>query len=207
MIKTNRAIIAISGNIGAGKTTVVNGLVKVSNNLLKPCFEPVDDNPYMEDFYKDTKKYSFPTQVWFLVSRYKLYKKVVATNDYVIIDRHLLEDWIFARTLWKRGDMTTRDYNNYLNLLKVLNPPSPDVVIYLDVPVKELVNRINKRDRSFEQKISQTYLADLEKEYLLWLRFIAKKYPQTKIVKVPWGEMELNGESIKRIYKKVVSCF
>ena len=119
--------IAVAGNIGSGKTTLTN---KLSERLAcKPMFESVEDNPYLEDFYKDMNRYSFPLQVYFLNHRFSAHRAIDINNFSAIQDRSIYEDaHIFAKNLFRQGKMSERDFENYFNLystvVSYLNPPT-----------------------------------------------------------------------------------
>ena len=162
--------IAVAGNIGAGKTTLVQ---KLSNHFSwKPHFEAVDGNPYLEDFYGDMHKYSFPLQIFFLHDRFNQVKAIRECGYSVIQDRTIFEDaHIFARNLKESGFMTERDYENYLSLFKTMSTmiKAPDLLIYLQARVPKLIERIAKRGRDYEESINIKYLEDLNRLYESWI--------------------------------------
>ena len=107
--------ISISGMIGAGKSTLATALAKKLN--LPVYYEPVIDNVYLEDFYKDMKKYSFPLQVYLLNRRFAQQQQIVWSGKGGIQDRTIYEDSVFARMLRDSGNMDERDYQTYSDLL------------------------------------------------------------------------------------------
>lgn len=162
--------IAVAGNIGAGKTTLVTKLAKHYN--WQPHFEAVDDNPYLEDFYGDMSKWSFPLQIYFLHSRFNQVRSIRESDFPVIQDRTIYEDaFIFAANLHKSGLMTKRDFSNYFELFKsmtsIITPP--DLLIYLRANVSRLTERIAQRGRDYEATINIKYLEDLNKHYEDWI--------------------------------------
>lgn len=167
---SGKLFITIAGNIGTGKTTLTKMLG--DHYGWKPHFESVTDNPYLEDFYKDMARWSFPLQVFFLNHRFKVHRNVSLSNYSAIQDRSIYEDrHIFARNLFESGKMEERDYNNYLELyteMAKLLPP-PDLMIYLRKSVPKLVEQIKKRGRDFEQNIPVDYLNCLNKYYDDWI--------------------------------------
>jgi len=162
--------VAISGNIGVGKTTMTD---LISSKLGWHAFyEPVIENPYLDDFYKDMEKWSFHLQIYFLSKRFELQKKIVEENISCVQDRTIYEDVeIFARTLYKQGSMSKRDFLNYSSLFQNMTSylQKPNLIVYLRASLEDLLDRIKKRGRESEKTISSTYLAKLNCAYEEWL--------------------------------------
>ncbi|NLC12744.1 MAG: deoxynucleoside kinase [Chloroflexi bacterium] len=162
--------IVIAGNIGAGKTTLVEIL---SNRLgFSPFYEPHEENPYLADFYEDMESWSFHSQVYFLTRRLKIHKELLLAEGSVVQDRSVYEDAeIFARNLFLQGDFSTRDYNVYQDLYHILASllPPPNLMVYLRASVDTLMQRIAKRGREYEAGISREYLASLNNLYEDWM--------------------------------------
>ncbi len=162
--------IAVAGNIGSGKTTLTRLLAK--NYGWKPHFEDVDDNPYLNDFYEDMQRWSFNLQIYFLNSRFGQIVDIRRKGDTVIQDRTIYEDaHIFAPNLHIMGLMSTRDFNNYLNLFTLMSSliQPPDLLIYLRGSVPTLVSQIQKRGRDYEKNIRLDYLQRLNERYEAWI--------------------------------------
>lgn len=162
--------IAIAGNIGSGKTTLTKLLAKRYGWI--PKFEPVDNNPYLDDFYKDMNRWSFNLQVYFLNKRFKEIVEIAQSNDTIVQDRTIFEDArIFAPNLHDQGFMTDRDFENYSDLfdLMISLVKLPQLMIYIRSSIPTLVNHIEKRGRSFEQSIRIGYLTGLQKRYENWI--------------------------------------
>ncbi len=162
--------IAIVGNIGAGKTTLAELLAKSYG--WEPLYEAVDNNPYLEDFYNDMKRWSFNLQIYFLNSRYRQLIDLQKTDRNVVQDRTIYEDaFIFAENLHDMGLMTTRDYDNYRsifdNMTAYIKPP--DLLVYLKASVPTLVNNIQRRGREYETGIRLDYLSKLNEKYQKWI--------------------------------------
>ncbi len=163
--------VAVAGNIGSGKSSLTRLLSERFG--WRPVFESVEDNPYLEDFYSDMKRWSFHLQVYFLSNRFKHHKRIVESGDAVIQDRSIYEDAeIFARNLYEMGNMDQRDYDNYVALFHVMMEylKPPDLMIYLRASVSTLVEQIERRGRSFEKSIPKEYLERLEKHYEEWIQ-------------------------------------
>ena len=163
--------IAIVGNIGAGKTTLTEMLAK--NYGWEPMFEAVDNNPYLEDFYNEMKRWSFNLQIYFLNSRYRQIVEIQKSGRNIIQDRTIYEDaYIFAENLHDMGLMTTRDYENYQsmfdNITEYIKPP--DLLVYLKASVPTLVNNIQRRGREYEIGIRIDYLSKLNEKYDKWIK-------------------------------------
>ena len=162
--------IAIAGNIGSGKTTLTRLLSKHFG--WKPHYEEVDNNPYLESFYEDMKRWSFNLQIYFLNSRFRQVMDIRRSGDDIIQDRTIYEDaYIFAAKLYDMGLMETRDYQNYQDLFELMSSflQAPDLLIYLRASVPTLVRQIQKRNRDYEQSIRLDYLKALNKRYENWI--------------------------------------
>jgi deoxyadenosine/deoxycytidine kinase len=162
--------IAVAGNIGAGKTTLVTKLAK--HYGWEAHFEAVDENPYLSDFYQDMSKWSFPLQIYFLHSRFNQVRSIRESGNTIIQDRTIYEDaYIFARNLRDSGFLTKRDFENYFSLFQsmtsVIQPP--DLLIYLRASIPKLTEQISKRGRDYEASISIGYLEDLNRHYETWI--------------------------------------
>ena len=162
--------IAVAGNIGVGKSTLVDLLSKELG--WTPFYEPVTENPYLSDFYDDMQAWGFHSQIYFLMRRMRIHRKLMDVKGSVIQDRSVYEDAeIFAQNLYLQKAINQRDYDTYRELYQVLVEflPPPDLVIYLRASVTTLVDRINKRGREYERTISANYLADLNQLYEKWV--------------------------------------
>lgn len=162
--------IAIAGNIGSGKTT----LTKLLANRYgwTPRFEPVDNNPYLEDFYHDMKRWSFNLQIYFLNKRFKEVVEISKSNDTIIQDRTIYEDaCIFAPNLHDQGYMSDRDFETYSDLFNLMMSlvKKPQLMIYIRSSIPTLVRHIEKRGRDYEKSIRIDYLTGLQKRYDNWM--------------------------------------
>jgi len=162
--------VAIAGNIGSGKTTLTSLLAKHFN--WEPHYESVDDNPYLNSFYEDMRRWSFNLQIYFLNSRFRQIVKIRESGAKVIQDRTIYEDaHIFAPNLHEMNLMTTRDFDNYRALFDLMSTfiQPPDLLVYLRAGVPTLVNQIQKRGRDYEESIRLDYLKMLNERYETWI--------------------------------------
>lgn len=162
-------IVAVAGNIGAGKSSIVEWLRQHFDVV--PFFEPNDDNPYLVDFYQDMPRWAFQSQVFFLIRRFRLHRAMERETHDVVQDRTIYEDAeVFATHLHRSGKMDDRDWAAYSELYetlcKELRPP--DLLIYLRCPVRVLKQRIGRRGRTFERNVPTKYLKALDGLYTAW---------------------------------------
>lgn len=162
--------VAISGNIGAGKTTLTNLLAK--HYKWETHFEDVENNPYLNDFYEDMQRWSFNLQIFYLNSRFTQIQEIKNSEKTVIQDRTIYEDaYIFAPNLHKMGLMSTKDFENYFSLFNLMEKfiSAPDLLIHLRASVPTLVNQISQRGREYEESIRIDYLKRLNERYEAWI--------------------------------------
>ncbi|MBT4826060.1 MAG: deoxynucleoside kinase [Bacteroidetes bacterium] len=162
--------VAVAGNIGAGKTSLVELLSK--HYGWDAHFEDIIDNPYLDDFYNHMERWSFNLQIYFLNSRFRQLKNFKASNKDFIQDRTIYEDArIFAPNLHAMGLMNQRDFNNYQSLFGLMESmvEGPDMLIYLRSSIPNLVHKIHKRGREYENSISIEYLSRLNERYEAWI--------------------------------------
>lgn len=171
--------IAIAGNIGAGKSSLTGLLAK--HYGWEAFYESVDDNPYLEDFYQDMRRWSFNLQIYFLSSRFRHQKEMLNDTTDLIQDRTIYEDVeIFAKNLHEMGLMSDRDFANYEALFNEMSHylQPPDLLIYLRAHVPTLVKQIQARGRDYENTIRIDYLERLNKFYEDWIN----RYPHQKLI-------------------------
>lgn len=165
-----KKFIAIAGNIGVGKSTLVRLL---SQRLgWEPFYEAVAENPYLADFYDDMHGWSFHSQIFFLSNRLRSHRQLLDHPGSVVQDRSVYEDAeIFARNLYDQGYLGQRDYATYRQLYEVLTEflPPPDLVLYLRASIDTLQQRIACRGREYERQITPGYLAQLNRLYEGWI--------------------------------------
>lgn len=165
-----KQFIAIAGNIGVGKSTLVNMLCERLG--WEPFFEGVIDNPYLADFYADMRAWAFHSQLFFLSRRLRDLHDLMNHPKTVVQDRSVYEDAeIFAKNLYRQGLIAKRDWNTYRELYEVLTQllPPPDLVVYLQASVPTLTQRIAQRGRDYEKSIAPEYLGQLNALYEEWI--------------------------------------
>ena len=166
--------IAIAGNIGSGKSTLTRMLAQ--HYGWQPRFEPVDVNPYLEDYYKDMSRWSFNLEVYFLKQRFRDLLDIASSPETIIQDRSIYEGvYVFTANNRAMGNLSDRDFDTYMELFEQMTEivRYPDLMIYLQASVPHLVQNIQKRGRDYEQTIPIDYLQGLNK---LYEDFIFKKY-------------------------------
>ena len=194
--------IAIAGNIGAGKTSLTELLAK--HYGWEAHFEDVIDNPYLNDFYNHMERWSFNLQIYFLKSRFEQLLKIKNNDGSIVQDRTIYEDaHIFAPNLKSMGLMNLRDFKNYQELFDLMESQiqGPNLLIYLRSNIPNLVNKIHKRGREYENSISIDYLSRLNERYEAW----TSTYDKGNIIKIDVDELDFveNKEDLKLIIAKV----
>jgi deoxyadenosine/deoxycytidine kinase len=181
--------VAIAGNIGVGKTH----LTSLLNRRLgwTAFYEPVVDNPYLDDFYRDMPRWSFHLQIFFLAKRFEIHKSMSEMSEPCIQDRTIYEDReIFATTLYRQGYMTERDYRNYCSLFDAMTSflRMPDLIVFLRAGRDSLIERILNRGRDCEKSISPDYLETLNEAYDEW---IDKARQLTRVITIDTDRINL----------------
>jgi deoxyadenosine/deoxycytidine kinase len=163
--------IAISGNIGSGKTVLTEKLAK--HYGWHALFESVDKNPYLRDFYYDMPRWAFHLQIYFLNSRFRQVSEIRSSEKPTVQDRTIYEDaYIFANNLHRSGYINDRDYQSYLDIFhSMINfVLPPDLLIYLRADIPKLVRQIQKRGRDYEYAMRLDYLKNLNEHYENWIK-------------------------------------
>ncbi|MAW15562.1 MAG: deoxynucleoside kinase [Flavobacteriaceae bacterium] len=179
--------IAIAGNIGAGKTSLTELIAKHYN--WEANFEDVIDNPYLDDFYNHMERWSFNLQVYFLKSRFQQLLSFKNNKKTIVQDRTIYEDaYIFAPNLNAMGLMNQRDFKNYQELFNLIESliEGPDLLIYLRSSISNLVSKIHKRGREYENSISIDYLSRLNERYEAWI----STYDKNKMIIIDVNDLD-----------------
>ncbi len=162
--------IAVAGNMGSGKSTLVEFLSRTYG--IQPFYEPNEDNPYLPDFYRDMKRWAFHSQLYFLSNKFRLHQALDRMPGVVVLDRTIFEDAeIFATALKDMKMIDERDWETYhefyQSILDAIRPP--DLMIYLRCSMRALRKRIRLRGRAMEQDVPLSYLKRLERLYEAWI--------------------------------------
>ncbi|AEP84790.1 deoxyadenosine/deoxycytidine kinase [Bacillus spizizenii] len=166
------SIITVAGTVGVGKSTLTKALAKRLG--FKTSLEEVDHNPYLEKFYHDFERWSFHLQIYFLAERFKEQKTIFEAGGGFVQDRSIYEDTgIFAKMHADKGTMSKIDYKTYTSLFEamVMTPyfPHPDVLIYLEGDLENILNRIEERGREMELQTSRSYWEEMHTRYENWV--------------------------------------
>ena len=166
------AVITIAGTVGVGKSTMTKALAEALK--FRTSYEKVDTNPYLDKFYDDFEKWSFHLQVYFLAERFKEQKRIYEYGGGFIQDRSIYEDTgIFAKMHYDKGTMTPIDYETYTNLFDamVMTPyfPHPNLLVYLEGPIDDVIGRIQERGREMEQQTPHSYWEEMHGRYEEWI--------------------------------------
>ncbi len=194
--------IAIAGNIGSGKTTLTEMLAK--HYGWTPKFESVVQNPYLDTYYKDIKRWAFATEVYFLKERFRDVLEINRSEKTIVQDRSIFEGvYVFAGNNQKQGILSERDYDTYMELFELMTSitHTPDLMIYLRCSIPHLVANIQKRGREYEQSIQLEYLTGLNERYE---EFIFNYYPGKYMV-IEADEMDFlnNPEDFAKITNQI----
>lgn len=201
--KKAEPFIGLAGNIGVGKTTFTK-IMSVRFGW-EPFYESVSDNPYLDDFYADMKRWSFNLQIYFLHKRFKMHQQMSSLNKGVIQDRTIYEDVeIFAKNLHQLGKISNRDYENYCGLFAVLTSflKKPNLIVYLRASTDTLISRIKTRGREYERSIDSEYLHMLNVSYDQWIGS-EKEYP-VLIIETDTLNVFDNLKEVEKIQKMIL---
>ncbi len=193
---SGQKFIAIAGNIGAGKTELTAFLCRKYG--LQPFFEPNDQNPYLADFYKDMKTWSFRSQIFFLTHKFRLHRELEKQSGTSIQDRTIYEDAeIFAKNLFRQRNIDKRDWKTYWELYETVSSTlkPPDLMIYLRCPVKTLKQRIHLRGRKMEKDIPTAYLNRLNTLYEDWFT----RYKMSPVLVLPTDTLDYLTNLVDRV--------
>jgi deoxyadenosine/deoxycytidine kinase len=188
--------IAIAGNMGSGKSTLVEFLHRTYGVV--PFYEPNDENPYLADFYKDMKRWAFQSQLYFLSSKFRLHQELDRQPGVVALDRTIFEDAeVFATALHQMRKISKRDWQTYQAfyqaILDAIRPP--DLMIYLQCPMRTLRQRIRLRGRKMEQDVPLAYLRRLERLYENWIG----NYSMSEVLVLETGTLDYIHDLVHRL--------
>ncbi len=188
--------IAIAGNMGSGKSTLVEFLARTYGVM--PFYEPNDENPYLSDFYKDMKRWAFQSQLYFLSNKFRLHQELDRQAGVVALDRTIFEDAeIFATALLQMRKISKRDWATYQSfyhaILDAIRPP--DLMIYLRCSMRPLRQRIRLRGRKMEQDVPLAYLKRLERLYEGWI----DRYDMSEVLVIETDRLDYIHDFVHRL--------
>ena len=188
--------IAIAGNMGSGKSTLVEFLSRTYN--VAPFYEPNDENPYLADFYADMKSWAFQSQLYFLSNKFRLHQELDRKEGVVALDRTIFEDAeIFATALYQMRKISKRDWATYQGfyhaILDAIRPP--DLMIYLRCSMRPLRQRIKLRGRAMEQDVPLAYLKRLDRLYEEWIA----SYKMSDVLVLETDQLDYINDVIHRL--------
>lgn len=188
-------MIVVDGVVGAGKSTLANILVKEWGFTLFE--EPVANNPILEKFYHDRKRYSFSLQVFFLNQRFRHIKEASKLTN-AVLDRSIYGDVIFAKMIYDCGEMTTEEFDLYVDLYEnmIEHCKPPKLMIYLEISVDEAIRRIQKRGREYEQMVEREYWEQLNRCYSDYFR----QYSFSPLLKINVDQLDFENNESDRKY-------
>lgn len=179
--------IAVAGNVGAGKSSLVQFLCEHFD--LKPFFEPNDLNPFLPLFFKNMKRWAFHSQMHFLTHKFRIHRELDSYNGTVVQDRSIYEDaQIFAYNLYRQGSMTKEEWRTYCDLYEVMSGviKPPDLLIYLTCPLGTIKKRIAQRGRGFEKNFPDDYIKRLGRYYKRWI----SKYSLSPVLEISTANLD-----------------
>ncbi|MBA9029363.1 MULTISPECIES: deoxynucleoside kinase [Bacillaceae] len=198
------SVITIAGTVGIGKSTMTNALANALN--FRTSFEKVDTNPYLDKFYEDFDRWSFHLQIYFLAERFKEQKRIFEYGGGFIQDRSIYEDTgIFAKMHYEKGTMNPTDYETYTSLFDamVMTPyfPHPDLLIYLEGSLDDILSRIKVRGRPMEQQTPIEYWTEMHRRYENWIN----QFNACPVLRLNINEYDLiqSEESIEPIVERI----
>ncbi|HWK21594.1 MAG TPA: deoxynucleoside kinase [Ureibacillus sp.] len=200
----SNTVITIAGTVGVGKSTMTKALAEALN--FRTSFEKVDTNPYLDKFYDDFEKWSFHLQIYFLAERFKEQKRIFEYGGGFIQDRSIYEDTgIFAKMHYDKGTMNPIDYETYTNLFDamVMTPyfPHPNLLVYLEGPIDNIISRIQERGREMEQQTPHDYWFEMHDRYENWIN----NFNSCPVLRLDINDYDLvkNPEQIESIVERI----
>ena len=194
--------IAVAGNIGSGKSTLTRLLAH--HYGWEARYESVEENPYLEDYYRDIHRWSFNLEVFFLKERFRDLLAIEQAKKTIIQDRTIYEGvYVFMQNNKEMGNLSDRDYETYMELFEQMMSVvrQPDLLIYLKASVPHLVGNIQLRGREYEQTMQLDYLENLNRRYD---DFIYNKY-QGDVMTVEKDGMDFlnNAKDLAKIIDRI----
>lgn len=193
-------LVCIEGNIGVGKSSLTKSLAESLHGF--PMFEPVEDNPYLERYYKDPKRYALEMQFWLMSRRFEMHEKAIRhiwrTGQTVVMDRSIYGDWVFAKRNWLDGNIDDPGYLAYMHHRKVMNQylMAPHFVIALQAAPEVCLQRIKERSRDAEVAVKIDYLRGLHT--LHEELYLDMKSRGSTVIEIDWNQFPVSNTTLIR---------
>jgi len=187
-VKSGRYI-AVEGPIGVGKTTLARALGSEFDSRI--VFEQVEENPFLRRFYEEPRTYAFQAQLFFLLSRYRQQRQL-AQQD--LFNQSTVADYLFAKDhIFAQINLDGDELALYRQLFNLLNSrlPKPDLVVYLQARGEVLYERLRKRDRDYERRITPAYVDKVAEAYRDFFFY----YDETPLLVVDSSEVDFVANS------------
>lgn len=203
----SNALLAVTGTVGTGKSTLTEKLAQSLD--FQAYFERVDNNPYLQDYYRNFKRWSFHMQMYFLVQKLKTQKEIFDANSRCILDRTIYEDvGIFAQMHYEKGNMSDREFTTYKELFyTMLDTPycrKPDLLIYIDGPLTKIIERVHSRGREIETLTPFDFWEELHQRYQAWI----ESFTEAPVLKINIEDYDcFDPDSIQEIVRKISRSF
>ena len=204
-----KTVIVLAGTIGAGKSSLAKALGEHLGTDV--YYEAVDNNPVLDLYYQDPKKYAFLLQIYFLNKRFESIKMAYAQENNVL-DRSIFEDELFLTLNYKNGNVTKTELEIYQNLLsnmleemEGMPKKRPDLLVYIDVSFETMLSRIEQRGRSYEQIDEQpglkTYYHQVHEEYPTWY----ENYDASPKIRINGDALDFvnNAEDLEKVLTEI----
>ncbi|MCC6276603.1 MAG: deoxynucleoside kinase [Oligoflexia bacterium] len=195
-------LIIIEGNIGAGKSHLTKALVDRLG--ARAMYEPVETNPYLEDYYSDSKRWGLEMQYWLMARRFEMHeeaiKHIAYTGQAIVMDRSIYGDSVFAKKNWLDGNIDDRGYKSYMQHRKLYIDRllTPNVTLFLDVKPEVCYQRIHElRQRECESGVPLEYLKGLDKCYSELLMELEDR--GSHVIRIDWNSFKTIDEVLEQL--------
>jgi deoxyadenosine/deoxycytidine kinase len=189
--------IAVAGMMGSGKSSLVRFLCDRYPSI-RPFYERNEENPYLDDFYRDMPRWAFHSQVYFLTLKFRTHQELQSCDQTVIQDRTIYEDAeIFAEHLYRRGALPPRDYGAYRRLYRTIleSIEPPDLLIFLRTDLRTVKKRIRLRGRACETAVDPEYLKGLNRLYRRWV----ERYDLSPVLELDADRLDFLNDLVDRM--------
>lgn len=194
--------IAVEGPIGAGKTTLASMLAeRIKLPIIK---EIVEENPFIDKFYRNMDDWSFQLEMFFLCNRYKQLKETA--SEYINQGKPVISDYhIYKNLIFSNRTLSGIEREKYRQIYHVLTDdlPKPNIIFYIKASLDTLQQRIAKRGRTFEEGMDPGYLQQLIEDYDAAMADLAAREPSTVIIAIDGNAVDFVEN--KKQFEEIVS--